>query len=99
MVVTVLFTFSLRSVGEGKPKEVEHGPVLKKNLLDTHNCFLLDAGNEMFVWMGRETTLEQRKAATLSAEVLDIVKFFSSKGFHSYHLPSLRCFKYYRVTS
>ncbi|OAE27442.1 hypothetical protein AXG93_3911s1240 [Marchantia polymorpha subsp. ruderalis] len=62
------FLVKLFCVGEGKPKEVEHGPVLKKNLLDTHNCFLLDAGNEMFVWMGRETTLEQRKAATLSAE-------------------------------
>ncbi|KAL3682226.1 hypothetical protein R1sor_000248 [Riccia sorocarpa] len=63
-----MITLDPRSVGEDKPKEVEYGPALKKHLLESQNCYLLDVGNEVFVWMGRDTSLEQRKAATLSAE-------------------------------
>ncbi|KAL2653478.1 hypothetical protein R1flu_021606 [Riccia fluitans] len=62
------FLAKLFCIGEDKPKEVEYGPVLKKHMLESYNCYLLDVGNDVFVWMGRDTSLEQRKAASLSAE-------------------------------
>ena len=42
---------------------------LTKKLLDTHVCYLLDCGAEIFVWMGRNTSLEERKDANGAAEV------------------------------
>uniref|UniRef100_A0ACD5XLG0 Uncharacterized protein n=1 Tax=Avena sativa TaxID=4498 RepID=A0ACD5XLG0_AVESA len=43
---------------------------LTKALLDSTKCYLLDCGSEIYVWMGRETTLEDRKQAGLAAEEL-----------------------------
>lgn len=40
-----------------------------KKLLDTHHCYLLDCGTEIYVWVGRSTNLEERKAANGAAEV------------------------------
>ncbi|VAH86238.1 unnamed protein product [Triticum turgidum subsp. durum] len=44
--------------------------VLTKALLDSTKCYLLDCGSEIYVWMGRETALEDRKQAGLAAEEL-----------------------------
>ncbi|CAI9262962.1 unnamed protein product [Lactuca saligna] len=41
---------------------------LTKKLLDTHHCYLLDCGTEIYVWVGRSTNLEERKAANGAAE-------------------------------
>ncbi|KAI3772098.1 hypothetical protein L6452_03273 [Arctium lappa] len=41
---------------------------LKKELLDTGKCYLLDCGAEIYVWMGRSTSLDERKAASGAAE-------------------------------
>ncbi|KAJ9548328.1 hypothetical protein OSB04_020871 [Centaurea solstitialis] len=41
---------------------------LKKELLDTGKCYLLDCGVEIYVWMGRSTSLDERKAASGAAE-------------------------------
>ncbi|XP_024964610.1 villin-4-like isoform X2 [Cynara cardunculus var. scolymus] len=41
---------------------------LKKELLDTSKCYLLDCGAEIYVWMGRGTSLDERKAASGAAE-------------------------------
>ncbi|XP_071696835.1 villin-4-like [Rutidosis leptorrhynchoides] len=41
---------------------------LTKNLLDTNKCYLLDCGAELYVWMGRSTSLDERKAASGAAE-------------------------------
>ncbi|XP_042060494.1 villin-4-like [Salvia splendens] len=35
-----------------------------RDLLDTYYCYILDCGSEIFVWMGRNTSLDQRKAAS-----------------------------------
>ncbi|KAK9099863.1 hypothetical protein Scep_023293 [Stephania cephalantha] len=43
---------------------------LTKELLDTNKCFLLDCGTEIFVWMGRTTSLDERKTASTAAEEL-----------------------------
>lgn len=40
-----------------------------KSSLENNKCFLLDCGAEVFVWVGRVTQLEERKAATQAAEV------------------------------
>ncbi|XP_063947000.1 villin-3 [Daucus carota subsp. sativus] len=41
---------------------------LSKSSLANNKCFLLDCGAEVFVWIGRLTKLEDRKAAVKSAE-------------------------------
>ncbi|XP_024980360.1 villin-4-like isoform X1 [Cynara cardunculus var. scolymus] len=41
---------------------------LTKKLLDSHNCYLLDCGEVIYVWMGRNTSLAERKAASEAAE-------------------------------
>ncbi|KAJ8534186.1 hypothetical protein K7X08_007510 [Anisodus acutangulus] len=41
---------------------------LSKSSLENNKCYLLDCGAEVFVWVGRVTQLEERKAATQAAE-------------------------------
>ncbi|KAK1366770.1 Villin-4 [Heracleum sosnowskyi] len=52
----------------------QHEPVdvnsLTRELLDTYKCYLLDCGSEVFVWMGRNTSLDERKSASSAAEEL-----------------------------
>uniref|UniRef100_A0A453T2R3 Gelsolin-like domain-containing protein n=1 Tax=Aegilops tauschii subsp. strangulata TaxID=200361 RepID=A0A453T2R3_AEGTS len=43
---------------------------LTRELLDSTKCYFLDCGSELYVWMGRETVLEDRKQAGLAAEEL-----------------------------
>ncbi|KAE9621679.1 putative villin headpiece, villin/Gelsolin, ADF-H/Gelsolin-like domain-containing protein [Lupinus albus] len=50
--------------GEVKPLEGE----LSKSLLENNKCYLLDRGVEIFVWVGRVTQVEERKAACQAAE-------------------------------
>ncbi|RWR78783.1 villin-1 isoform X1 [Cinnamomum micranthum f. kanehirae] len=38
------------------------GPApLKKEMLNTEKCYMLDCGTEIFIWMGRNTSLAERK--------------------------------------
>ncbi|WOK95014.1 villin-4 isoform X1 [Canna indica] len=53
--------------GQTSPVEVDS---LTKKLLDTYKCYLLDCGSEVYVWMGRNTSLAQRKIACSAAEEL-----------------------------
>ncbi|KAJ1260205.1 hypothetical protein BS78_10G214500 [Paspalum vaginatum] len=53
--------------GQTAPIDCE---ILTRELLDSTKCYLLDCGSEIYVWMGRETTLEERKRAGSSAEEL-----------------------------
>lgn len=53
--------------GQHEPLDVES---LKREQLDTYKCYLLDCGSEIFVWMGRNTSLDERKSASGAAEVL-----------------------------
>ncbi|KAJ7556702.1 hypothetical protein O6H91_05G094900 [Diphasiastrum complanatum] len=52
---------------EGQLKEVEASS-LHRGLLKTDKCYLLDCGAELYVWTGRNTSLDQRKTATKAAE-------------------------------
>lgn len=47
-----------------------------RDLLDTNKCYLLDCGLEMFVWMGRNTSLDERRSASGAAEVLVVAFSF-----------------------
>ncbi|KAI7754337.1 hypothetical protein M8C21_009079 [Ambrosia artemisiifolia] len=49
-----------------KVKEVDGE--LTKSLLENNKCYLLDCGSEVFVWVGRVTQVEERKAAMQAAE-------------------------------
>ncbi|EER94835.1 villin-2 [Sorghum bicolor] len=41
---------------------------LTKSVLENTKCFLLDCGAELFVWVGRVTQVEERKAASAAVE-------------------------------
>ncbi|KAF9664747.1 hypothetical protein SADUNF_Sadunf16G0050200 [Salix dunnii] len=56
----------LYSITGGEVKIVEGE--LSKGLLENNKCYLLDCGAEIFVWVGRVTQVEERKAASQAAE-------------------------------
>ncbi|KAF7154144.1 hypothetical protein RHSIM_Rhsim01G0002300 [Rhododendron simsii] len=60
---------SLFCVDKGQAEPVG-ADSLTKELLDTKRCYLLDCGLEVFVWMGRSTSLDERKSASGAAEEL-----------------------------
>ncbi|KAF8093794.1 hypothetical protein N665_0377s0006 [Sinapis alba] len=57
----------LLSVEKGQTEAVE-AETLEKELLDTNKCYILDCGLEVFVWKGRNTSIDQRKSASEAAE-------------------------------
>ncbi|KAJ0099227.1 hypothetical protein Patl1_20502 [Pistacia atlantica] len=56
----------LYSIEDGQAKIVEGE--LSKSMLENNRCYLLDRGNEVFVWVGRVTQVEERKAANQVVE-------------------------------
>lgn len=42
---------------------------LSKSILENNRCYLLDCGAEVFVWVGRLTQLDEKKAAIRTSEV------------------------------
>ncbi|CAI0555834.1 unnamed protein product [Linum tenue] len=54
-------------IEKGQAEQVE-ADTFTRELLDTNKCFVLDCGVEVFVWMGRNTNLDERKNASKSAE-------------------------------
>ncbi|XP_041999575.1 villin-2-like [Salvia splendens] len=56
----------LYSIKGGNANAVEGE--LSKSLLENNRCYLLDCGNEIFLWVGRVTQVDERKAATQAAE-------------------------------
>ncbi|KAK4485582.1 hypothetical protein RD792_008225 [Penstemon davidsonii] len=53
--------------GEAVPIEADSWT---RELLETNKCYILDCGVEVFVWMGRNTSLEERKTASNTVEEL-----------------------------
>ncbi|KAL9254368.1 Villin-2-like protein [Drosera capensis] len=56
----------LYSMSDGKVEVVEGE--LSKSMLENNRCYLLDCGDEVFVWVGRVTQIEDRKAASQATE-------------------------------
>ncbi|KAL6660864.1 hypothetical protein ACP70R_000248 [Stipagrostis hirtigluma subsp. patula] len=44
---------------------------LAHELLETNKCYFLDCGVELYVWMGRTTSLQERKGASETAELIE----------------------------
>ncbi|CAN6450893.1 unnamed protein product [Victoria cruziana] len=59
----------LLCIENGKPVPVQTD-YLARELLMTEKCYLLDCGNEVYVWMGRNTSLDERKSVCSAAEEL-----------------------------
>lgn len=59
--------FSSVEKGQAEPVEADS---LTRELLDTNKCYILDCGLEVFVWMGRNSSLDKRKSASGAAEVI-----------------------------
>ncbi|XVE71856.1 hypothetical protein DITRI_Ditri10aG0185400 [Diplodiscus trichospermus] len=62
-------TSELLSVEKGQAEPVG-ADSLTRELLDTNKCYILACGSEVFVWMGRNTSLSERKSASGAAEEL-----------------------------
>jgi len=58
----------LPSINQGKLEQIIFES-LARELLEPNKCYLLDCGAEMYVWMGRSTSLQERKGASNAAEV------------------------------
>lgn len=56
----------LYCITEGQVKDVDGE--LSKSLLENNKCYLLDCGSEVYVWVGRVTQVDERKAAMQAAE-------------------------------
>ncbi|GAU35238.1 hypothetical protein TSUD_205140 [Trifolium subterraneum] len=59
----------LLSVEKGKAEPIETDS-LTKELLDTNKCYIIDCGLEVFVWMGRNTSLDDRKSVSGATDEL-----------------------------
>lgn len=66
MVVLTIVQCSSVEKGELVPIEADSWT---RELLDTYRCYILDCGREVFVWMGRNTSLDQRKVASGAVDV------------------------------
>jgi hypothetical protein len=58
----------LPSINQGKLEQINFESLVRE-LLEPNKCYLLDCGAEMYVWMGRSTSLQERKGASNAAEV------------------------------
>ncbi|XP_062195652.1 villin-5 [Phragmites australis] len=61
--------FKLLCFNQGKLEPINYES-LAHELLETSKCYFLDCGSELYVWMGRTTTLQERKGASEAAEKL-----------------------------
>ncbi|KAK8449560.1 hypothetical protein SEVIR_7G238600v4 [Setaria viridis] len=59
----------LLCINQGKPEQINFDS-LARELLESNKCYLLDCGAEMYVWMARSTSLQERKGASEAAEKL-----------------------------
>ncbi|OIW19410.1 hypothetical protein TanjilG_09430 [Lupinus angustifolius] len=59
----------LMCVEAGKAEPIE-ADSLTRELLDTTKCYIIDCGLELFAWMGRNSSLDERKSASGTAEEL-----------------------------
>ncbi|CAN1229375.1 VLN4 [Linum grandiflorum] len=58
---------SVDSIEKGQAEPVE-ADSFTRELLDTNKCYVLDCGAEVYVWMGKATSLDERKNASKAAE-------------------------------
>ncbi|XP_051141612.1 villin-4-like [Andrographis paniculata] len=91
---TIVASSKLFCVEKGEVVPVEAGS-LTRDLLDTQKCYILDCGREVFVWMGRSTSLDERKAASgavdeflrgldrSTAQVIRVIEGFETVTFQS----------------
>jgi hypothetical protein len=61
----------LTSINQGKLEQINFES-LARELLEPNKCYLLDCGAEIYVWMGRSASLQERKGASKIAEVFCI---------------------------
>lgn len=64
------------SINDGQLKLEES--IISKAMLENNKCYLLDCGAELFVWVGRVTQVEDRKAASKAAEVYKLHSYILS---------------------
>lgn len=69
------------SISEGHPEAID-AESMTKELLDTNKCYLLDCGLEIYAWMGKNTSLDERKSASRASEVLLVLPFLKNINLH-----------------
>jgi len=66
LLIDMLLLFNF-SITDGKMEPIDGD--LSKSMLENTKCYLLDCGAEIYIWVGRVTQVDERKAASQSAEV------------------------------
>ena len=66
MYLSCCYSF-LFSIIDGQMEAIDGD--LTKSMLENTKCYLLDCGAEVFIWVGRVTQVDERKAASQSVEV------------------------------
>lgn len=66
LVLTIVSNLPSVEKGDAVPIEADSWT---RELLETNKCYILDCGMEIFVWMGRSTSLDGRKAASNAVDV------------------------------
>lgn len=80
----------LFSFDQGKLEPIDCQP-LAHELLETNKCYLLDCGAELYVWMGRITSLQERKGASEAAEVTFVKMVTYAISLYSYCYTIEKC--------
>lgn len=65
--LTSLFLLLFDSIIDGQVKSVDGE--ISKSILENNKCYMLDCGSDIFVWVGRLTQVDERKAAIQVVEV------------------------------
>ncbi|GJN32233.1 hypothetical protein PR202_gb20724 [Eleusine coracana subsp. coracana] len=66
---------------------------LAHELLETSKCYFIDCGPEVYVWMGRTTSLQERKGASEAAEVIFVFNKLLLYYHHAALMKKLRRFE------
>ena len=95
MYLTCCYSFFF-SIIDGQMEAIDGD--LTKSMLENTKCYLLDCGAEVFIWVGRVTQVDERKAASQSVEVKkkvdtlsSFISIMASHFFLTFSSPGLSC--------
>lgn len=64
----LIYSLNVFSIEKGEAKPVE-ADSLAKQLLESNKCYILDCGIEVFLWVGKSTSLKERKSLSSTVNV------------------------------
>lgn len=85
-----MFQHKFFKVGEGESGDIELSEVeerpLKYDMLDTGSCFILELAKKIYIWCGKEATVEEKNNAIRNAKSFK-KDHFKAKSTHISRIP------------